>query len=314
MGEGHQGFGHPPELTARAEMPYATSGSIGLYYEEAGSGTPLIFAHEFGGDLYSWEPQIRYFSRRYRCIAYNARGWPPSDVAPGAEANTESHATEDLVAILRHLEVSSAHIVGLSMGAHAALLTGIRTPHVARSVTIAGLGYGSDAATREQFEQDTNVFADRFDALGTRDAIQPYAINPYRVQYQNKDPRGWEEFRRRFEEHSAIGSASALRGVTLRRTRVHDMEADLRKLRVPLLVVTGDEDEPCLAPSLFIKRTCLSASLAVLPSTGHAVNLEEPDAFNRLLLEFLTLVDSGRWRPRDERSLGRSTLPNNGKT
>jgi pimeloyl-ACP methyl ester carboxylesterase len=289
-------------------MPYATSGPVRLYYEEAGTGTPLIFAHEFGGDLHSWEPQIRYFSRRYRCIAYNARGWPPSDVAPDPQSNTESHATEDLVAVLRHLGIPKAHVVGISMGAHAALLTGIRTPQVAHSITIAGLGYGSDDATRAQFERDTQAFADRFDALGTRDAVQPYAINPYRVQYQNKDPRGWEEFRRRFEEHSAVGSALALRGVTLRRTRVSEMEADLRKLRVPVLVVTGDEDEPCLAPSLLIKKTCQSASLAVLPSTGHAVNLEEPDTFNRLLLEFLTLVDTGRWRARDERSLGRSTL------
>jgi pimeloyl-ACP methyl ester carboxylesterase len=292
-------------------MPYAPSASLRLYYEESGAGTPLVFAHEFGGDLYSWEPQLRFFSRRYRCIAYNARGWPPSGVDTDPQANTESHATEDLVAILRHLDIPKAHIIGLSMGAHAALLTAMRSPQVLYSATIAGLGYGSDAATREQFEQDTQAFAERFETLGTPEAVQPYAINPYRVQYRNKDPRGWDEFRRRFEEHSAEGAAAALRGVTLRRTRVAEMEPALREVRVPLLVITGDEDEPCLAPSLLIKKTCLSASLAVLPSTGHAVNLEEPDLFNRLVLDFLTLVDSGRWRPRDERSLGRSTLPGN---
>jgi pimeloyl-ACP methyl ester carboxylesterase len=289
-------------------MPYAKSDGARLYYEEAGSGTPLIFAHEFGGDLYSWEPQIRFFSRRYRCIAYNARGWPPSDVASDAVANTESHAARDLVAVLDHLEIGKAHIVGISMGAHAALLTGFRTPERAYSITLAGLGYGSDDGTREQFERDTAAFAERFDALGTKAAVQPYAINPYRVQYQNKDPRGWAEFRARFENHSAEGSALALRGVTLRRTRVSQMQADLAKLNVPLLVITGDEDEPCLEPSLFIKRSCRCASLAVLPATGHAVNLEEPDAFNRLLLDFVTLVDSGRWAPRDPRSLGQSTL------
>jgi pimeloyl-ACP methyl ester carboxylesterase len=289
-------------------MPYAMSGGVRLYYEEAGRGTPLLFAHEFGGDLRSWEPQLRFFSRRYRCIAFNARGWPPSDVPTQSELNTEDHAARDIAAVLGHLGIAKAHIVGLSMGAHAALLTGIRTPELALSLTIAGLGYGADPDTREQFERDTTAFAERFETLGTREAIQPYAINPYRVQFQNKDPRGWEEFRRQFEEHSASGSAAALRGVTLRRTRVPQLENELRRLATPLLVITGDEDSPCLAPSLFIKSVCPTAALSILPFTGHAVNLEEPDAFNRLVLDFLTLVDTGSWRPRDRRSLGRSTL------
>lgn len=289
-------------------MPYAMSSGVKLYYEEAGSGTPLLFAHEFGGDLRSWEPQLRFFSRRYRCIAYNARGWPPSDVRTEPELNTEDHAAGDIAAVLRHLGIARAHIVGLSMGAHATLLAAIRTPEIALSATIAGLGYGADVDTRDQFERDTLAFAERFDTLGTREAIQPYAINPYRVQYQNKDPRGWEEFRAQFEGHSAQGSASALRGVTLRRTRVPELESELRRLATPLLVITGDEDTPCLAPSLLIKNVCPTAALSVMPATGHAVNLEEPDAFNRIVLDFLTLVDSGRWRPRDPRSLGRSTL------
>ncbi|MCE2948427.1 MAG: alpha/beta fold hydrolase [bacterium] len=289
-------------------MPHAMSSGARLYYEEAGSGTPLLFAHEFGGDLHSWEPQLRFFSRRYRCIAFNARGWPPSEVRNEPELNTEDHAARDIVAVLRHLGIDRAHLVGLSMGAHATLLAAIRTPEIALSATIAGLGYGADADTREQFERDTIAFAQRFETLGTREAIQPYAINPYRVQYQNKDPRGWEEFRQQFEGHSAEGSAAALRGVTLRRTRVPQLEAELRRMSTPLLVVTGDEDTPCLAPSLFIKHACPTASLSVLPATGHAVNLEEPDTFNRVLLDFLTLVDGGRWRPRDPRSLGRSTL------
>src|SRR5688500_11984022 len=290
-------------------MPYASSDGVRLYYEEAGTGVPVVFAHEFGGDLWSWEPQLRFFSRRYRCIAYNARGWPPSDVVPGPHRNTEALALADLVAVLRHLAISRAHVVGLSLGAHAALLPALRAPEVAVSGTIAGLGYGSDDATREQFERDTIAFAGRFERLGTKDAIQPYAINPYRVQFQNKDPRGFEEFRTRFAEHSAPGSALALRGVTLRRTRVPECAAELPKATVPMLVITGDEDTPCLAPAFFIKQTCPTASLAVVPSTGHAVNLEEPDTFNRFVLDFLTLVDSGRWRPRDPRSLGRSTLP-----
>ena len=123
---------------------------------------------------------------------------------------------------------------------------------------------------------------------------------------------GREEFARRSTELSAAGYANTLRGVPAKRPPVYALEKPLRRLRVPLLLVTGDEDDKCLEPGIFIKRVCPAAGLVVVPWSGHVVNLEEPDFFNRLLLDFLTLVDSGRWRPRDPRSTRLSVLANKG--
>jgi len=289
-------------------MPYATSNGVRLYYEEVGKGTPLVFVHEFADDLYSWEPQLRYFSRRYRCIAYNARGYPPSEVPKAASKYSQAIATDDIANVMRHLRIRKAHIIGCSMGGFATVHFGLRYPRMALSLTAIGVGYGSDPDKRAQFAKDTEVMARRFEELGTAEAIKPYQIGPSRVQFQNKDPRGFAHFCAEFAKHSALGSANTLRGVQARRPTVYSLERGLAKLKVPLHMVTGDEDNNCLEPGVFIKRVCPSAWLTVVPGTGHAVNLEEPDFFNRITAEYLAQVESGRWRSRDPRSLIKSTM------
>jgi len=289
-------------------MPYATSNGVRLYYEEVGKGTPIVFVHEFADDLYSWEPQLRYFSRRYRCIAYNARGYPPSEVPKAASKYSQAIATDDIANVMRHLRIRKAHIIGCSMGGFATVHFGLRYPRMALSLTAIGVGYGSDPDKRAQFAKDTEVMARRFEELGTAEAIKPYQIGPSRVQFQNKDPRGFAHFCAEFAKHSALGSANTLRGVQARRPTVYSLERGLAKLKVPLHMVTGDEDNNCLEPGVFIKRVCPSAWLTVVPGTGHAVNLEEPDFFNRITAEYLAQVESGRWRSRDPRSLIKSTM------
>ncbi|MBI4208007.1 MAG: alpha/beta hydrolase [Betaproteobacteria bacterium] len=289
-------------------MPYALSNGVRLYYEEAGRGTPIVFVHEFADDLYSWEPQLRYFSRRYRCIAYNARGYPPSDVPKTASKYSQGITTDDIANVMRHLKLRKAHIIGCSMGGFATVHFGLRYPRLALSLTAIGVGYGSDPDKAAQFKRDTEVMARRFEELGTAEAIKPYQIGPARVQFQNKDPRGFAHFCAEFAKHSALGSANTLRGVQARRPTIYSLERSLAKLRVPLHMVTGDEDNNCLEPGIFIKRVCPSAWLTVVPGTGHAVNIEEPDFFNRVTAEFLAQVESGRWRPRDPRSLIKSTM------
>ena len=289
-------------------MPYATSNGVRLYYEEVGKGTPIVFVHEFADDLYSWEPQLRYFSRRYRCIAYNARGYPPSEVPKAASKYSQAIATDDIANVMRHLRIRKAHIIGCSMGGFATVHFALRYPRMALSLTAIGVGYGSDPDKRAQFAKDTEVMARRFEELGTAEAIKPYQIGPSRVQFQNKDPRGFAHFCAEFAKHSALGSANTLRGVQARRPTVYSLERGLAKLKVPLHMVTGDEDNNCLEPGVFIKRVCPSAWLTVVPGTGHAVNLEEPDFFNRITAEYLAQVESGRWRSRDPRSLIKSTM------
>jgi pimeloyl-ACP methyl ester carboxylesterase len=292
-------------------MPYASCGGVRLYYEQTGRGTPIVFVHEFSGDLYSWEAQLRYFSRRYRCIAFNARGYPPSEVPRAVSRYSHRRATDDIAGVMHHLGIGKAHIIGCSMGAYSTLQFGLRHPRMALSLTLVGAGAGSDPARHAQFLRDTEAQARRFLELGTAETVKVYLDHPARVQLRSKDPRGFAEFYARVAAHSATGSANTLRGIQAHRPSIYRLERGLRKLQVPLHVISGDEDGSALAPALFIKRVCPSARLTVAPATGHVVNLEEPALFNRLSAEFLAEVDAGRWRPRDPRSLNRSTMAGN---
>jgi len=289
-------------------MPFADSDSVKLYYEEVGRGTPIVFVHEFAHGLHSWEGQMRHFSRRYRCIAFNARGYPPSDVPESASRYSQAIATDDIANVMRDLGVRRAHIIGCSMGGYATLHFGLRYARLAHSLTVIGAGYGSDPDKRAQFLRDTEVMARRFEELGTPEAIKVYQIGPARVQLANKDPRAFREFCEEFAEHSALGSANTLRGVQARRPTIYSLARGLARMKVPTHIISGDEDNNCLEPGIFIKRVCPAARLTVVPATGHAVNIEEPDLLNRITEDFLTLVDSGRWRPRDPRSLNKSTM------
>ena len=289
-------------------MPYADSNGVKLYYEEAGRGVPIVFVHEFADDLYGWEDQIRYFSRRYRCVAFNARGYPPSEVPKSASKYSQAIATTDVANVMRHLKIRKAHIIGCSMGGYATVHFGLTYPRMALSLTAIGVGFGSDPDKRAQFMRDNAVMIKRFLELGTKEAIRPYQVGPSRVQFQNKDPRAFAHFCAEFAKHSALGSANTLTGVQGRRPTIYSLERKFRQLKVPLHMVSGDEDDNCLEPGIFIKRVCPTATLTVVAGTGHAVNLEEPALFNRITAEFLAQVDSGRWKPRDVRSLGKSTM------
>src|ERR1700731_3978917 len=133
----------PISVEENLAMPYATTpDGVQLYFEEAGSGTPILFVHEFAADYASWEPQMRYFSRRHRCISYSARGYTPSHIPDAAEAYSYKHFRDDVIAMLDHLKIPAAHLVGLSMGAYSALHAGIEAPKRALSLTLAGVGSG----------------------------------------------------------------------------------------------------------------------------------------------------------------------------
>jgi pimeloyl-ACP methyl ester carboxylesterase len=288
-------------------MGRATSeGGVGLHYEETGDGTPVLFVHEFAGDHRSWEPQVRAFARRHRCVTYAARGYPPSDVPTDPAAYNQDLAVADALAVLDHLGVERAHVVGLSMGAFCALHLGLRHPGRALSLVVAGCGYGADSDAREGFRAESAAIAETLERVGAASFALTYGAGPARVQLQNKDRRGWEEFVRRLAEHSAVGSALTMRGVQRERPSLYDLTGELRALEVPTLLLVGDEDEGCLEANLMLKRTIPSAGLVVLPRTGHTSNLEEPELFNRFVGDFLAAVDAGRWSLRDPRSVSRT--------
>ena len=290
-------------------MPHlATDDGINLYYEEVGSGIPIVFVHEFAGDCRSYEPQLRYFGRRYRCIAYNARGYPPSDVPQTVERYSQDRARDDIRCVLDALKIDKAHIVGLSMGGFATVHFGFTYPERARSLVVAGCGYGAEPAKRQQFLEETAATAKRIEDLGMAKAAEGYALGPSRVQMQNKDPRGWHEFAEMLKGHSTQGSALTQRGVQNRRPSLYDLTDKMKTIAAPTLIMTGDEDFPCLEPGLLMKRTIPTAGLVVMPNSGHAINLEEPAAFNRHLEEFFHAVDVGAWRNRDPRAMAPQIL------
>ncbi len=285
-----------------------TDDGVRLYYEQAGDGTPMVFVHEFAGDHRSFEPQMRYFARRYRCIVYAARGYPPSDVPEQISFYSQDRARDDILAVLDGLSIERAHIVGISMGSLATLHFGLHYPDRAMSLTLGGCGYGALAGQQEQFRSEAEIFAARIDAEGMQKVAAEYGSGPARVQFENKDPRGFSEFVAMLAEHSSLGSANTLRGVQMARPSVYELQEPLAALKVPTLIMAGDEDDPCLDASLYLKRTIPSAGLTLLPKTGHALNLEEPDLFNRLVDDFVHQAEAGRWSLRDPRSLGDAML------
>lgn len=273
-------------------MPLAPVNGINLYYEEHGAGYPLVWSHEFAGDYRSWRAQVNFFSRRYRVITYNARGYPPSDVPDCLNDYTQAQSVDDLKGLLDYLEIERAHVGGLSMGGNVALNFGLTYPDAARSLIIAGTGAGSTDA--DAFRENVNQRADAMRAGGMA-AMDDYSNSQTRVQLRRKDPLGFEEFRQGLMEHSALGSALTFAGVQGRRPTIFALEDKMRALDVPALIMTGDEDEPCIETSVFMKRCIPKSGLAFLPQSGHAINLEEPDLFNRLVLDFLTAVEQGAW-------------------
>lgn len=280
-----------------------TDDGVKLHYEEAGSGTPVVFVHEFAGDGRSWEPQMRHFARRYRSIAYNARGYPPSDVPEDPQRYSQDRARDDIRCVLDALGIQRAHVVGLSMGAFATLHFGMRYGYRALSLTVAGGGYGAHPAQYPKFQSDSRANAELIRERGMAHFAATYGHGPTRVQFQNKDPRGFDEYVRQLAGHSALGSANTLLGYQAGRPSLYDLTAEMAAIDVPTLIMAGDEEEPCLEACLLMKRCIPKAGLAVLPRSGHGINLEEPALFNRLLEDFLHQVEAGRWGARDARAI-----------
>ncbi len=271
----------------------STPDGVQLHYEEAGSGVPIVFVHEFAGDLRSWEPQLSHFSRRYRCIAYNARGYPPSDVPESAERYSQEHARDDILAVMGALGIERAHIVGLSMGGFATLHFGMKYSARALGLVVAGCGYGAVPAQREEFLRDSRANARSMLEDGMAQIAPAYARRAARLQLRAKDPRGFERFVRHLAEHSALGSANTMLGYQARRPSLYDLQAEMAGITAPTLVVAGDEDDATLEPGLLMKRTIPGAGLVVLPWSGHALNLEEPALFNRVVEDFFHQVEMG---------------------
>ncbi len=285
-------------------MPYAITGDhVRLYFEEAGSGTPIIFLHEFAADHTNWEPQMRYFSRGHRCIAYAARGYTPSDVPASAEVYTFRHFYADALAVLDHLQIAKAHFVGLSMGSYSSLQVGLHAPERAWSMTLAGVGSGSDLANLDGFRRQCLANAEQFETIGAAEVAKVTREAPGRIPFLIKDPRGHADFYQALARHDSKGSANTMRSFQGGRPSIYTLTEAIRKVPTPALIICGDEDDACVEPSLFLKKHLPAAGLTFFPKSGHVLNLEEPALFNEMVERFIALVEAGRWPTRDPRSM-----------
>ncbi len=277
-------------------MQFAKIGDVEIAYRVQGEGPWLVFSHEFAGDLRSWGPQLAHFSRHFRCLTYNHRGFPPSSVPNDPAAYSPERLANDLLGLLDKVGIETAHLVGLSMGANVVLDLALQHPERCRSLVLSGCGAGT--TNRAQFEDNVHQIVDVLESRGMTSFADVYSEGPSRQPFKRKDPVGWRTFREQFAGHSARGSALTMLGVQRGRRTIFSLESELKQLRIPTLVLVGDEDEPCIDPAVFMKRSIPSSGLVVLPQTGHTVNLEEPDLFNQSIDLFLDQVQSGTWATR----------------
>ena len=284
-------------------MAFVTHDGIQLFYEETGSGAPILFLHEYGGDYRSWEPQVCFFSRYFRCITMCNRGYPPSDVPSDPGQYGQDQNLSDIVAIIDALGLDDLIVIGLSMGAYNGLRLALSHPERMRALVAASGGSGSNPDGREAFRAEAQKLSEQF---LEHEFMPPdgFANGPTRVQLKRKDPRGWQEFRDHLAEHPAVGAAYTLRNVQAERPSLYDFAGAFQACRVPTLLMVGDEDEACLDANVWLKRTMPTSGLYVAPKSGHLLNLEDPARFNQEIMDFLAAVNQDAWPVRDTSTMG----------
>lgn len=277
-------------------MPMTTSDDgVALHWEEAGEGPPILFVHEFGGDHRSWAPQMKYFSSRYRCLTYAARGYPPSESPTDPAAYSQDRAVADALAVLDAAGVDAAHIIGNSMGGSCAVHLGMVHPERAISLVVAGCGSGAEPSTTDAFRADALAMSQAFVDQGAAAVAQEYGTRPSRMWLHHKDPAAHAEHLQILAEHDDLGASLTMRGVQAGRASLYSEQEELAGMTVPTLLLVGDADDPAFAPTLMLRRTLPNAGLAVLPLSGHLTNLEEPDLFHQLVDRFHEQVAAGKW-------------------
>lgn len=268
-----------------------------IYAESSGpeDGIPIVFVHELAGSCRSFDLQVAAWRDKYRCIVFNARGYPPSDVPPAVELYSQGHAAADIGAVFDGFGLKDAHIIGVSMGSASTLQYAIRHPDRVRSMTLTSIGSGSDMKPGE-FAAGMEVLAELTLGKGMRALAEHYAATPTRYRLREKNPSEYKNFIDQLAAGSPLGITNTMRGVQEKRPPIYAYKDKIAALDVPTLVVLGAEDEPCVGPSHFLKETLPGAQLVVVTKTGHCVNLEEPALYNQRVLGFIEETEMRRDR------------------
>ena len=279
-------------------MPYFNHQGVKLHYLDEGEGPALFFLHEFGGDARTWAQQVTAFSQQAntprRCIVLSARGYLPSDVPADPAAYSWENNRDDAIGLMDHLGLQQVDLIGLSMGAYIALMMTLHVPDRIRSTVCASVGAGAHPPFRAAFIDDALASAEYIRATGVMPARE-MALAPNRIQLRSKNEAAWQEFLDHLAEHDPVGAANTLAEVQAKRPGLHDFASQLKTLEVPVLILAGDEDEPCLDVSLWLKRQMPYSALKLYPRSGHLINLEDPDQFHLDIAQFHDTLADGRW-------------------
>ena len=278
-------------------MPLAPVNGTSLYYEVEGSGSPLVLVHGFACGLRIWGPQVRAFAARRRVVTYDVRGHGLSDAPPDAAAYSQPISVEDLHGLLAYLGITRAAIGGLSMGGNIALNFALAYPQMVGALIIADTGAGSDGTA--EWTAHAHAYATILEQRGMEAFADAEFENPLFARYVAQGPHAARFIRSCLMTHRARGIAHTAREVLAKRPSIYSLEPELRRLRVPTLLIVGEHDEPCVKVHRFMAETIPGATPVVLRGVGHLTNLEAPAAFNAAVQKFLS---ASRRRPRTART------------
>ena len=271
-------------------MPTANVNDINVYYESHGIGFPLVFAYGIGGNTTEWEPQIPAFSKRYRFIVWDPRGHGKSDSPPNADQYTQEIFAQDLRGLLDHLGIQQAYVGGLSMGAGIATRFTILHPERVAALLVIDSFSASGMETPPENRQMREEIIRLAETEGMQ-AVADYSMknnpNISRTAAQGKELE--ERIRQMYSSNSPVGYAHSTRMLLNAAFEARLLEG----IKTPTLVLSGQED-PALPACRYIHKRIVNSHMVEIPNAGHLSNLDQPQAFNQAVLEFLTNVDQSR--------------------
>ena len=267
-------------------LSWTSSDGTALAGYAAGSGPDVVFLHEFASTADAWKPAIADLRADFRCLAFGARGYPPSEVPRDTARLTQEGMCIDLDAVVRSCE-GPVSLVGFSMGALTALLYALSRPARVKRLVLVGIGTGMSPASRVETFGKLEGMARLFETEGSP-AVARIADRVAGPTPARKNPAGWDEFREGLARLPAEAAAAILRNVQLRRPVWDDLRQGLSGLGCPTLVIAGDGDRECVEAAIFLRDTMPSAQVAVFPGSGHLIPVEEPALFTAAVRRFLS--------------------------
>lgn len=248
-------------------MPSIERDGVRIYYEAAGKGPPVLLSHGYSATSRMWRGQVEALKDSYRIITWDMRGHGQSD-SPAEQARySEAETVADMAAILDAEGIDRAVIGGLSLGGYMSLAFHLAHPARVRALMLFDTGPGyRNPAGREAWNRTAEARAVAFETRGLEALGSGAEV--------------------RIAQHrSAEGLARAARGMLAQfDSRVIE---SLESIRVPTLVLVGENDQPFLGATDYMAARIPGARKVVIPGAGHAANIDQPDAFNRAVEDFL---------------------------